>query len=93
MGVKTKSTVAVGSVTSPSPADSERFISMKAVCAITSCSRTSIYRVIAQNASTVGSRWQRLSGTVAAIARALSQRLSLVHSRGPRRPRLAQWVS
>jgi prophage regulatory protein len=50
MGAKANSTVAVGLVTSSSPSDSERFISMKAVCAITSWSRTSIYRLIAQDA-------------------------------------------
>jgi prophage regulatory protein len=50
MGARANSTVAVGLVTSSSPSDSERFISMKAVCAITSWSRTSIYRLIAQDA-------------------------------------------
>jgi prophage regulatory protein len=50
MGAKTISTVAAGCMTRPSPSDGERFISMKAVCAITSWSRTSIYRLIAQDA-------------------------------------------
>ena len=47
MGANTISTVAAGSLT---PSHGERLISMKAVCEITSWSRTSIYRLISQDA-------------------------------------------